>query len=111
MRFLYLTPRLSIGDVIGARPNEVLSEYEFGSGSDSTYFFKLVYTDTLEPLTLLQFQDSLGSFDFPVTIELPERNMYLRMLGKSKDGSFQFLNPEVEFVFDKLYQHGVRIGI
>lgn len=98
--FPLLDARLSIGDVIGARPNEVLSEYEFGSGSDSTYFFKLVYTDTLEPLTLLQFQDSLGSFDFPVTIELPERNMYLRMLGKSKDGSFQFLNPEVEFVFD-----------
>lgn len=98
--FPILDARLSIGDVVGARPNEVLQEYEFGSGDDSTFFLKLVYTDTLEPIQLLQFQNTNGTYDQPISIELPERNMFLRMLGATDNGSFQFSNPEVEFEFD-----------
>jgi hypothetical protein len=101
---------MSIGDVVGARPSEVLSEYAFGSGTDSTFFFKLIYTDTLDPIQLLQFQNTGGTYTNPITIRLPERRMYLRMLGKSKNGEFQFTNPEVEFSFDNYTNMAYTLG-
>jgi len=101
--FPLVEANITVGELIGARPSEIASEYAFGPNegeSDSTYFFKLVYPDTLEPVTLLQFQDSIGGFSLPVTLELPERQTFLRMLGNSRDGSFFFSNPEVEFSFN-----------
>jgi len=92
--------RMTIGEILNSRPSEVETVQDTILGVNNLFNFQLVYTDTLDPLTLDFFGGSgntvpAGNYD---TL-FQERNVFLRMTGNTESGDFRFTNPRVDFVF------------
>lgn len=92
--------KMTIGEILNSRPSEVETVQDTILGVNNLFNFQLVYTDTLDPLTLSFFGGTgntvpAGNYD---TL-FQERNVFLRMIGNTESGDFRFTNPRVDFVF------------
>lgn len=92
---------MDVGDIVGARPSEVeWVEYTGDPARDSVFTFRLVYFDTLPPITLNQLNSGGAVIPGGLEYTMDEQNVFLRMTGKAESGNFQFRDPEVQFVFE-----------
>lgn len=104
---------MQLSDLLKKYDNEINLVYDPNvdlSNGDSAFYLELIFTDTLEPLSLDNF-DTLNIIA-PITISLPKEKVDLRVFG-SLDGDpsnfFRLTNPSVRFNFENTTDYPFEI--
>ncbi len=89
---------ISVDDVLKRWESDIIKFHDPAvdpGDADSAFFLTLVYKDTLEPLSYPS-----GAPVSPITVNLPQEDVLLRIFGNLDDGDFRFVNPSVRFTLD-----------
>ena len=89
---------LTVADILKTYENNILLTPEASDTGDRN-FLTLVFSDTLEPITLGAYAVG-GVVPAGVTIPLPLEKVDLRIFGSLLDGTFNLTNPSVTFNLD-----------
>ena len=88
---------LTVEDILKSYENNILLEAD--QADTSRKFLTLVFSDTLEPITLAPYAVG-GTVPAGVTVPLPLERVDLRIFGNLQDGTFTLTDPSVIFDLD-----------
>lgn len=98
---------MTMADILKAKPQNI---DVLGDTSTGSYTYEIIYSDTLDPITL----NTLGGLSFipPFSgLSLGERSILLEMFGNIDNGSFYLTDPTIEFVFINEFEAQFQLNL